>query len=150
MSAAGVSDLWRDLGAFDLEGYGVLASRTANPIFAEILRRLAKDERRHFSFYYNKAFVELQARGGQHLTSFIIRNFWLPVGGGVKPAHEVDWIVNYILSDAAGAQVARRIDETIAKLPGMEWFDRLSRSRDESLKKTAFIRPQDSRLLVAE
>jgi hypothetical protein len=33
-----------------LEGYGVLARRTQNPILAEIVvRRLAKDERRHFS-----------------------------------------------------------------------------------------------------
>ena len=35
-----------------LEGYQVLAGRTRNPLLAEILRRLAKDERRHFSFYY--------------------------------------------------------------------------------------------------
>ncbi|HXP17514.1 MAG TPA: hypothetical protein VN868_10455 [Terriglobales bacterium] len=31
-----------------LEGYRVLARRTQNPILAEIVRRLAKDERRHF------------------------------------------------------------------------------------------------------
>jgi len=43
-----------------LEGYHVLAGRTRNPLLAEILRRLAKDERRHFSFYYNKARTELQ------------------------------------------------------------------------------------------
>jgi len=32
-----------------LEGYGVLARKTQNPVLAEIVRRLAKDERRHFS-----------------------------------------------------------------------------------------------------
>ena len=118
-----------------LEGYGVLAARTANPILAEILKRLAKDERRHYSFYYNKAAIELAPRAAQRLTSFIIRHFWLPVGGGVKPDHEVDWILNYMLSDAAGLQVARRIDQTIAKLPGMEWFDRMERSREECLRR---------------
>jgi len=120
-----------------LEGYGVLAARTGNPILAEILRRLAKDERRHFSFYYNKAFLQLQPRAAQRLTSFIIRHFWLPVGGGVKPAEEVGWILRYILADAAGEQVARRIDETIAKLPGMAWFDRLQMSRADALAKSA-------------
>jgi len=120
-----------------LEGYGVLAARTGNPILAEILRRLAKDERRHFSFYYNKAFLQLQPRAAQRLTSFIIRHFWLPVGGGVKPPEEVEWILRYILSDAAGEQVARRIDETIAKLPGMTWFDRLQLSRADALAKSA-------------
>ena len=116
-----------------LEGYGVLARRTENPILAEILRRMAKDERRHFSFYYNKAKIHLQARNAQRLTSFIIKNFWLPVGGGVKPEQEVDWILTYILKGEGGQEVARRIDTQIAKLPGTEWFDRLSLSRQESL-----------------
>jgi hypothetical protein len=115
-----------------LEGYGVLARRTRNPILAEIVRRLAKDERRHFSFYYNKARLQLQPRNAQRLTSFIIRYFWLPVGGGVKPDSEVDWILSFILGDSQGAEIARRIDTTIAGLPGLGWFDRLSRSREEA------------------
>ncbi len=118
-----------------LEGYGVLASKTKNPILAEIVRRLAKDERRHFSFYYNKARLQLRAQNAQRLTSFIIRHFWLPVGGGVKPDSEVDWILSFILGDLQGAQIAHRIDATIAKLPGLGWFDRLSRSREEALRQ---------------
>jgi hypothetical protein len=118
-----------------LEGYGVLARRTQNPILAEILRRLAKDERRHFSFYYNKAKSQLQQRNAQRLTTFIIKHFWLPVGGGVKPDGEVEWILSFILGDSMGAQIAARIDQTIAKLPGLEWFDRLTRSREEALQK---------------
>ena len=116
-----------------LEGYGVLARKTQNPVLAEIVHRLAKDERRHFSFYYNKARLQLRSRNAQRLTSFIIRNFWLPVGGGVKPDSEVDWILSFILGDPQGLDIARRIDATIAKLPGLHWFDRLSRSREEAL-----------------
>jgi len=118
-----------------LEGYGVLARRTKNPILAEIVRRLAKDERRHFSFYYNKAKLELQARNAQRLTNFVIRNFWLPVGGGVKSDSEVSWILSFILGDPDGEEIASRIDGTIARLPGLEWFDRLSRSRTEALQE---------------
>jgi hypothetical protein len=117
-----------------LEGYGVLARRTRNLILAEIVRRLAKDERRHFSFYYNKARLQLLPRNAQWLTSFIIRHFWLPVGGGVKPDSEVDWILSFILGDPQGAEIARRIDATIAKLPGLAWFDRLTPSREEALR----------------
>jgi hypothetical protein len=116
-----------------LEGYGVMARRTENPILAEIVRRLAKDERRHFSFYFNKARLELQHKNAQRLTNFVIRNFWLPVGGGVKPDSEVSWILSFILGDPEGAEIASRIDTTIAKLPGLEWFDRLGRSRSEAL-----------------
>ncbi len=117
-----------------LEGYGVMAQRTQNPVLAEIVRRLAKDERRHFSFYYNKARLELRARNAQRLTNFVIRHFWLPVGGGVKSDSEVSWILSFILGNPEGAEIARRIDTTIAKLPGLEWFDRMSSSRDEALE----------------
>lgn len=120
-----------------LEGYGVLASRTANPILGEILGLLAKDERRHFAFYYNKAKLQLRERNAQRLTKFIIKNFWLPVGGGVKPEAEVNWILGYVLQGSEGEKISRRIDETIAKLPGLEWFDRLTLSRAESLAQVS-------------
>lgn len=116
-----------------LEGYGVLAARTRNPLLAEILRRLAKDERRHFSFYYNKAKAQLQPKNAQRLTKFILQKFWIPVGEGVKPDSEVEWTGRYILGDEDGATVAARIDRTIARLPGMSWFRGLSATREASL-----------------
>ncbi len=120
-----------------LEGYGILARRTQNPVIAEVVRRLAKDERRHFSFYYNKARRELEPRSAQWLTSFVIRHFWLPVGGGVKPDSEVQWILSFILGDSDGIQIAERIDAKIAKLPGLAWFDRLVASRRDALAHAA-------------
>jgi hypothetical protein len=39
----------------------------------------------------NKARRQLQPRNARRLTSFIIRQFWLPLGGGVKPDREVNW-----------------------------------------------------------
>ncbi len=122
-----------------LEGYGILAGRSANPLLAEILRRLAKDERRHFSFYYNKARTQLQHVNAQRLTRFVLKHFWMPVGEGVKPDSEVEWIGRHILGDAQGEQVAARIDATIAKLPGMEWFEGLRRTRAASLQSPAAL-----------
>lgn len=116
-----------------LEAYGVLAGRTTNPLLGEVLRRLAKDERRHFAFYYNKACRELAQPHAQKLTTFILRKFWLPVGAGLKPDEEVSFISRFVLGDACGAKVAQRIDATIGKLPGLGWFDRLSLTRAASL-----------------
>jgi hypothetical protein len=65
-------------------------------------------------------FVGPSNAGPQRLTSFIIRHFWWPVGGGVESDSEVDWILNQMLSGPAGAQVPRRVDATIAKLPELE------------------------------
>jgi len=124
-----------------LEGYGVLAGRTRNPLLAEILRRLARDERRHFSFYYNKARTQLHPKNAQRLTKFMLQKFWMPVGEGVKPDSEVEWISNYILGDASGAVVAERVDRTIAKLPGMGWFKGLTASREGSLRRSGQAAP---------
>jgi rubrerythrin len=109
-----------------LEGYGLLARRTQNPVLAELLRRIIKDERRHFSFYYNKARAHLKARGAQRLTSFLIRRFWTPVGEGVKAHEETNWMLQFLFSDAYGRKAAERIDSTMRQLPGLEWFDMLS------------------------
>ena len=116
-----------------LEGYGVLARRTRNPVLAELLRRLAKDERRHFSFYFNKARLLLELRTAQRLTSFLLRAFWMPIGSGVKPDSEVDWILAHILNDEAGAAVAARVDSTIQRLPGLAWFQGLTLNRQRIL-----------------
>ncbi len=132
-----------------LEGYGVMARRTQNPILAEIMRRLAKDERRHFSFYYNKAKSQLRHRNAQRLTTFIIKHFWLPVGGGVKPDAEVNWILRYILNGSDGEAVAQRIDAMIARLPGLGWFNRLSLSREQSLRRGRVLDAGVSELAVS-
>ena len=130
-----------------LEGYGILAGRTANPVLADLLRRLAKDERRHFSFYYNKAKEQLTQRNAQRLTAFILKKFWLPVGEGVKPNSEVDWMNRFILGDSLGAQVAARIDATIARLPGMNWFNLLSRTREDAIRRLGPLAPSSLELI---
>jgi hypothetical protein len=45
----------------------------------------------------------------------------------------VSWILDYILQGPEGEKIASRIDHTIAKLPGLAWFNRLSLSRAKSL-----------------
>lgn len=109
-----------------LEGYGLLAKRTANPVLAEILGRIIKDERRHFAFFYSKARIHLQPLRAQKLTSFLLRRFWNPVGEGVKPQDETDWMLRCLFSDTNRATAAKRIDEAIRRLPGMDWFNMLS------------------------
>jgi hypothetical protein len=133
-----------------LEGYGILAARSRHPMLAELLRRLAKDERRHFSFYYNMAREHLLPRAAQRLTTGVIKYFWMPVGGGVKSDSEVDWMNRFILGDSRGGEVAARIDATIAKLPGLAWFDRLARSREEGLNRLGRIEPALSPMIAAD
>jgi rubrerythrin len=109
-----------------LEGYSVLANRTANPLLKTMLSRIIKDERRHFAFYYNKARASLSSTKAQWLTTELLKRFWTPVGSGIKHDPDVDWMVAFIFADSAGRDAARRVDSTIARLPGLGWFNLMS------------------------
>ena len=116
-----------------LEAYSILANRTQNPILRELLQRIVKDERRHFSFYFNKARPHLQSRPAQILTGAILRRFWTPVGDGVKDDAEVRWTMQFIFGDEEGLEIARRIDVCISRLPGLHWFNLLTEMRDAAV-----------------
>ena len=116
-----------------LEAYSILARRTQNPILRELLQRIVKDERRHFSFYFNKARPHLRSRPAQIATAVILRRFWTPVGDGIKDDAEVRWTMQFIFGDSEGMEIARRVDACISRLPGMDWFNLLSRMRAEAI-----------------
>jgi hypothetical protein len=46
--------------------------------------------------------------------------------------------------------VAARIDAIFARLPGLAWFDRLSRSCEESLTRLGRIEPGLSPMIAAD
>ncbi len=108
------------------EAYGVLAGRTQNPVLRELLCRIAKDERRHFSFYFNKARPLLQSRASQKVTQIILRYFWTPVGDGVKTNDDVDWTMRFVFGKPGARDITRRIDSVISRLPGLGWFNLVS------------------------
>jgi hypothetical protein len=119
-----------------LEAYRLLAARTEHPVLRELLTRIVKDERRHFSFYFNKALPHLNNILAQFLTSAILRHFWTPVGEGVKTDEEVRWVTRYLFGGIDGLEAAKRIDRTIAGLPGLEWFDLFCRRREDAVRDT--------------
>ena len=105
------------------EAYRILAARTANPLLRPLLMRINKDERRHFSFYYNKARVSLESPAARWLTKRVLTAFWTPVGSGVKQDPEVAWVIQFLFGDHHGRETSQRIDYTIARLPGLDWFN---------------------------
>jgi len=109
-----------------LEAYGVLARRTQNPVLRELLCRIAKDERRHFSFYFSKARPLLQSKASQKVTRIILRYFWTPVGDGVKSIDDVHWTMRFVFNKPDAREVTHRIDSVIARLPGLGWFNLVS------------------------
>ncbi len=111
-----------------LNGYRRLAERTENKVFAEIVRRIMRDESRHFSFYYHKAGERLaRSAKARAVTRLLVRNFWKPVGAGIMPDEDVDFVSLYMFGGEQGAVEVAHIDRTIGRLPGMAGFSGMHR-----------------------
>jgi len=64
----------------------------------------------------------------------IVDRFWAPVGSGVQPDAELLFMARYLFGDDEGLAAARRVDETIRRLPGFghvklleAWMNRYAR-----------------------
>jgi hypothetical protein len=110
-----------------LTGYHALIDRTRHPMLATVMSRIVKDERRHFSFYFNQARRMLKDPAARRITSFLVRHFWTPVGSPVRGDADAQRICAFLFPGPEGRARLTAMDEVIARLPGLEWFDLASR-----------------------
>lgn len=89
-----------------------------HPILNELLRRIVSDEARHFSFYMWQAERRLAKPGAQRMVRAIMDRLYVPVGTNHQPDELARWVSGYLFDGEDGRAAARRVDRTIAKLPG--------------------------------
>jgi hypothetical protein len=107
-------------------GYARLAKLADHPTLSELLQRIMKQEGRHIDFYSTEAKGRLaDSRAAQRLTRWALRRFWEPVGSGVVPDQEVDFLKSYLFGDNDGQAMAERIDRRVDRLPGLEGLNLL-------------------------
>ncbi len=112
--------LWGALNELTaLTAYRRLARRVGHPVVTDLCGRLARDEARHFTFYFEQARARLAAPRTQRLARGLVGRFWAPVGSGVVPDAEVRFLASYLFSGDEGRAAAQKIDETIRVLPGL-------------------------------
>lgn len=104
-----------------LEGYHRLIAKTEHPVLTDMLTRIIKDERRHFAFYRAQARMRLaRSPKARKLTRWALEKLWAPVGTGVRPQSETDFVVLHLFGDEDGHRVAAAMDAVMGNLPGME------------------------------
>lgn len=119
-----------------IHAYSRLAELTANPIVDQVMRRIVKDERRHFAFYYQQGKRRLQHSVlAQRMASLSLKALWEPVGGSMAPTEDRDFVGAYLFGDESGRARLAEVDSTIAKLPGMEWFNLVSKHTNEGTRR---------------
>lgn len=124
--------LWMFWGALQecltMQAYEEVIRQTKNPVLAEMFRRIAKQERRHFAYYFNQARDRLQDNpGAQKFCRFIAKYFYGPVGSGVKTDAESAELVARLFPNDRVFEVMSYIERRMAQLPGMAGLDACTR-----------------------
>jgi hypothetical protein len=101
--------------------YSLLLRKTDHPVLSELLRRIMKQEGRHVDFYSTQGRTRLErSRQAQRVTRWALKKYWKPVGHGVRPPEETEWIIRYLFASDQGFEAADRIDRNIDRLPGLD------------------------------
>ncbi len=103
------------------QAYEELANTTQNPVLAELCRRIAKQERRHFAYYYGQARKKLTGQPfAQTFIRWVANTFYAPVGGGVKTDEEGARLVAQLFPNDRIFEVMGYIERKMGLLPGMD------------------------------
>jgi rubrerythrin len=124
--------LWMFWGALQecltMQAYEEMIRATQNPVLAEMFRRIAKQERRHFAYYFGQARDRLENNpGAQRFCRFIAQRFYAPVGSGVKTDAESAELVARLFPGDRIIEVMSYIERRMAQLPGMAGLDACTR-----------------------
>ena len=122
-----------------LTGYHALIRRSDHPELHKLLRKVIRDERRHFAFYRAQAKARMQrSPAARRLVRWALAHLWTPVGAGVKSEAEVDALAIYLFGDGPeGREQVRELDRTIADMPGLEGMTLLEDYLDAALARAA-------------
>jgi hypothetical protein len=64
-----------------------------------------------------------------------MEHLWAPVGTGVRPQEETDFVVGSLFGDHEGLRVTRGMDAVISELPGFAGARILEAGRTETLRR---------------
>jgi hypothetical protein len=104
-----------------LTAYHRIIAKTEHPVLIQLLQAIIKDERRHFAFYRAQARMRLgESRQARTITRWALEHLWAPVGTGVRPQRETDFVIHSLFGDSDGLVAVKEMECTLGELPGLE------------------------------
>lgn len=107
-----------------MNGYRLLAGQVEadHPVLADLLRRIAAQESRHYSFYLLQAEWRLaHSRLARAVIARIMRGSWTPVGvgNGYKSSDEFERVLAVLAASPDSRSLIDRMDRRFEQLPGL-------------------------------
>jgi hypothetical protein len=119
-----------------LTGYQRMIETTANPVLADLLGRIIRDERRHYSFYRVEAERRLgESTAARRATRLALDRLWAMVGTGVRPQEETDFVMVHLFGNGEGLTTAHRLDAMVDSLPGLDGLHLFERARAAAMER---------------
>ena len=101
-----------------LTAYHRMIAKTDNVALTQVLRAIIKQERRHFAFYRAQARMRLgDSQRARRLVRWTMDRLWAPVGTGIRPQEETDFVVAYLFNDPDGAVALKEMDGNDRRAP---------------------------------
>ncbi len=127
-------------GAFNelttLTGYRAIMERSDHPVLIDLLRAIIEDERRHFAFYQAQARMRLRrSTRARRVARWAMEHLWAPVGTGVRPQEETDFVVVSLFGDYRGGLLLAELDAILRQLPGFDDAKLLQDARVAALRR---------------
>ncbi|HSP34501.1 MAG TPA: ferritin-like domain-containing protein, partial [Thermoanaerobaculia bacterium] len=114
-----------------IQSYRRLSAQSDHLILNELLRRIMRDETRHFAFYMWQAEQRLSRPTVARTVRRIMNRLYTPVGASHQPDALARWVSGFLFDGEDGRSAAKHVDQSIAKLPGFsnatllwDWRDR--------------------------
>ena len=101
-----------------IQAYRRLAAQNDHPVLNELLRRIIRDESRHFAFYMWQAEQRLAPPRVSRIVRGIMNRFYTPVGASHQPDALARWVSGFLFDGEEGRKAAKHVDQSIARLPG--------------------------------
>lgn len=114
-----------------IQAYRRLSERNDHPILNDLLRRIIRDEARHFTFYMWQAEQLLIRPEVARIVRAIMNRFYTPVGASHQPDALARWVSGFLFDGEDGRAAAKHVDQSIGRLPGFsdvtllgDWLER--------------------------
>ncbi len=119
-----------------LRGYGSLLTKLkGHPVLDPLLRHLMTDEGNHARFYRKIAEGYLESRPRARKAARMAMNrWWGTVGENFAGSDGADRVILYLFRDELGRDLADKVDQQVASLPGLAGVRPMRRRLEQALQ----------------